>query len=63
MEHDQRFKTLLKAFLVEFVALFFRTWSRVLYLEKPVWLEQEFFVDPPRGRTKRLDLLAGCTPT
>ena len=41
MDHDQRFKVLLKESLREFLALFFPQWLPVLDLSRAEWLHQE----------------------
>jgi hypothetical protein len=57
-EHDQRLKTLLKAFPAELAALLFEGWGpRFVFGETP-WLEQEIFTDPPHGERRELDLVA-----
>jgi hypothetical protein len=57
-DHDQRFKTLLKEFLPEFLALFFPTLAERLELSKVDWLEQDVFPDPPTGQRFSIDLVA-----
>ncbi len=59
MDHDQRFKLLLQAFLKEFLEQFFPDVTRRVDFTVPVeWLSQEHFLDPPRGRKRVLDLVA-----
>ena len=58
MDHDQRFKTLLKAFFAEFFQVFFPAWADRFDFERVDWLEQEVFTDPPRGERRSLDLVA-----
>jgi hypothetical protein len=58
VDHDQRFKSLLKAFFAEFFRTFFPAWADRLDFERVDWLEQEIFTDPPRGQRRALDLVA-----
>ncbi len=58
MDHDQRFKSLLKAFFAEFFETFFPDWAVRFDFSSVDWLEQEVFVDPPRGERRSLDLVA-----
>ena len=58
VEHDQRFKTLIREFLVEFVTLFFPMVAALLDLRRLSWLDKELFTDPPRGDVYLLDLVA-----
>jgi hypothetical protein len=48
-DHDQRFKSLLKAFFAEFFQVFFPAWADRFDFARVDWLEQEVFTDPPRG--------------
>jgi hypothetical protein len=57
-EHDQRFKTLIREFIREFVQLFFPDWHERFDFDKIEWLDKEIFLDPPRGETRTLDLVA-----
>jgi hypothetical protein len=57
-DRHQRFKTLLKAFLVEFLKLFFPELIDRLDLTAITWLEQEVFPDPPSGQRYSVDLIA-----
>lgn len=57
-EHDQRFKTLLREFLPEFLRLFFPERAELFDLEHIEWLDKELFVDPPQGDVLLLDLVA-----
>ncbi len=57
-DHDQRFKTLLKAFFAEFFQVFFPEWADRFDFSRVEWLEQEIFTDPPRGERRSLDLVA-----
>ena len=57
-DHDQRFKTILQEFFMEFVQLFFPAWADRFDFGNVEWLEQEAFPDPPQGERKMLDLVA-----
>lgn len=57
-EHDQEFKTLIREFLREFIRLFFPDWSERFDFGMIEWLDKEVFLDPPRGETRNLDLVA-----
>jgi hypothetical protein len=57
-DHDQQFKTLIRAFLKEFIQLFFPEWYERFDFDKIEWLDKEVFLDPPRGETRNLDLVA-----
>src|SRR5947199_6201617 len=57
-DHDQRFKSLLKAFFAEFFRTFFPAWADRFDFPRVAWLEQEIFTDPPRGERRSLDLVA-----
>jgi hypothetical protein len=58
VDHDQRFKSLLKAFFAEFFQTFFPAWADRFDFSRVDWLEQEVFIDPPRGERRSLDLVA-----
>jgi hypothetical protein len=58
VDHDQRFKSLLKAFFAEFFQVFFPEWADRFDFSRVEWLEQEIFTDPPRGERRYLDLVA-----
>jgi Domain of unknown function (DUF4351) len=57
-DHDQRFKSLLKAFFAEFFETFLPVWAERFDFSRVDWLEQEVFTDPPRGERRSLDLVA-----
>jgi hypothetical protein len=61
-EHDQRFKTLLKEFLADFLRLFFPDYVSDLDLSAPEWLDKEVLTDPPAGDVYILDLVARLRP-
>jgi hypothetical protein len=58
MDHDQRFKTLIKTFFLEFLQLFFNEWEKRLDVGRIEWLDKEIFLDPPEGDRRVLDLVA-----
>jgi hypothetical protein len=58
MDHDQRFKTLLREFFAEFLRLFFAGWAARLDLSAVEWLDKELYADPPEGTRHVLDLVA-----
>lgn len=58
MDHDQRFKTLIREFFVEFLVLFLAEWASRLDLSSVEWLDKEMFPDPPEGSRHTLDLVA-----
>jgi len=58
MDHDQRFKTLLREFFADFLRLFFAEWAARLDLSAVEWLDTEVFPDPPEGTRHGLDMVA-----
>jgi hypothetical protein len=62
MDHDQRFKTLIQMFFLEFLLLFFKPWADRLDAEAVVWIDKELFYEPPEGDRRVLDLV-GKLPT
>src|SRR5947209_6255324 len=58
MDHDQRFKELIRTFFADFLRLFFDEWAVRLDAEAVVWLDKEVFPDPPDGPRRILDLVA-----
>src|SRR5713101_3453276 len=58
MDHDQRFKHLLREFFREFMELFFPAQAARLDFTAVEWLDKELFTDPPQGEKKVLDLVA-----
>lgn len=57
-DHDQRFKTLLRTFFVDFLRLFFADWAARFDFREIEWLDKEVFPDPPQGDRNTLDLVA-----
>ena len=58
MDHDQRFKTLIREFFADFLRLFFAVWAERFDLEKVEWLDKEVLPNPPEGSRHLLDLVA-----
>lgn len=58
MDHDQRFKVLLREFFREFIALFYPQWLAHFDFAQTEWLDKEAFPDPPQGERRVLDLVA-----
>ena len=58
MDHDQRFKTLIREFFADFLQLFFADIARNLDLSDPEWLDKELYPDPPEGTRHAIDLVA-----
>jgi hypothetical protein len=58
MDHDQRFKNLIKVFFQEFLLLFFKDWADRLDVAAVEWLDKELFPEPPEGSRHILDLVA-----
>ena len=58
MDHDQRFKAMIREFFPEFMQLFLPTWAEQFDFTSTEWLEQEVLPDPPEGERHVLDLVA-----
>jgi hypothetical protein len=58
MDHDQRFKALIREFFADFMRLFFPKWADDLDLGSTQWIEKEVLPDPPGGSRHVLDLVA-----
>src|ERR671922_2591756 len=58
MDHDQRFKTLIRVFFAWFMRLFFASWAARLDLDSVEWPDTELLPDPPEGSRHHLDLVA-----
>jgi len=58
MDHDQRFKTLIREFFDDFLTLFFADWAARLDLSAVEWLDKELYPDPPEGSRHALDMVA-----
>ncbi len=63
VDHDQRFKELLREFFADFLHLFFGEWAKRFDLTRIDWLDQELQPEPPIGPRFRIDLLARLTAT
>ncbi len=57
MDHDQRFKHLLRERFGDLLRLFPDPWADRFDVEAVEWLEQEVFADPPEGRRRVLDIV------
>jgi hypothetical protein len=58
MDHDPRFKTLIREFFADFLNLFFAEWAARFDLEHVEWLDKEVQADPPDDSLHILDLVA-----
>ncbi len=58
MDHDQRFKAMLREFFPDFLWLFFPEWAARFDLTHVEWADQELLPDPPDGDRHVLDLVA-----
>lgn len=58
MDHDQRFKTLIREFFDWYFELFFEPWARRFDFSEVEWLDKEMYPDPPEGSHHVLDLVA-----
>src|SRR4051812_7650169 len=58
MDHDQRFKALIRLFFEDFFLLFFADWAELLDLTTVEWLETEALPNPPEGSRHQLDMVA-----
>jgi hypothetical protein len=63
MDHDQRFKTLLREFFKEFFQLFFAEWAVRFDFSTIEWLETESLPNPPEGSRHQMDLVARLRTT
>jgi hypothetical protein len=63
MDHDQRFKALVREFFADFMRLFFPQWAKCFDLSKPEWLDKEMLPEPPDGDRHLLDLVARMRTT
>ena len=58
MDHDQRFKVLIREFFADFLRLFFAEWAARVNLASVQWLDKEVLPNPPEGSRHLLDLVA-----
>jgi hypothetical protein len=63
VDHDQRFKVLIREFFREFVRLFFPEWAPWFDYDRAEWLMQEVYLDPPTGDRRELDLVVKLPAT
>lgn len=63
MDHDQRFKAMLREFFADFMHLFFPEWASCFDLAHPEWLDKEVLPNPPDGDRHLLDLVARLRTT
>jgi hypothetical protein len=63
MDHDQRFKALIRLFFRDFLRLFFADWAAKVDLDSIEWLETEALPNPPEGSRHQLDLVARIRTT
>lgn len=58
LDHDQRFKALIRLCFPEFLQLFFPTWAERFDFDTLTWLDKEVLPNPPEGSRHLLDLVA-----
>ncbi len=58
MDHDQRFKSMIREFFPQFMQLFLPKWAVQFDFASTEWLEKEVLPDPPEGERHVLDLVA-----
>jgi hypothetical protein len=58
MDHDQRFKTVLRTFFADFLRLFFAEWAARMDLSHIEWLDKELLPYPAEGPRYLLDMVA-----
>ncbi len=58
MDHDQRFKALIREFFPQFMQLFLPVWAVEFDFTTTEWLDKEILPDPPEGERHILDLVA-----
>ncbi len=58
MDHDQRFKVLIREFFPQFMELFLPKWAEEFDFASTEWLDKEVLPDPPEGERHILDLVA-----
>jgi hypothetical protein len=58
VEHDQRFKTLIRHFFADFLRLFFADWAARFDLSHIEWLDKELLPNPPDRPVHILDMVA-----
>jgi len=63
MDHDQRFKEMIREFFPQFMNLFFEVYAKEFDLTSPQWLDKEVLPNPPEGERHILDLVAKLRTT
>jgi hypothetical protein len=63
MDHDQRFKAMIREFFPDFMQLFFPEWAKCFDLSSAEWLDKEMLPSPPDGDKHILDLVAKLQTT
>lgn len=58
MDHDQRFKSLIREFFGDLLGLFFADWAARFDFDRVEWLDKEVLPNPPAGSRHVLDLVA-----
>ena len=58
MDHDQRFKAMIREFFPDFMRLFFPDWASCFDFASTEWLDKEVLPNPPDGDRHLLDLVA-----
>jgi len=58
LDHDQRFKTLIRLFFPDFLRLFFPKYAACMDFSQLEWLNTELLPNPPDGDRHRLDMVA-----
>ncbi len=58
MDHDQRFKAMIREFFPDFMRLFFPEWASCFDFTSTEWLDKEVLPNPPDGDRHLLDLVA-----
>ena len=61
VDHDQRFKEMLREFVRELLRLYWPSLSARFASDAVQWQSQEVFTNPPLGQVRRVDLLAIVT--
>jgi hypothetical protein len=56
IDHDQVFKTLIEAFLAEFMLLFCPKEAAAIDFSRIEFLRKEYFTDTQRGKRRAMDL-------
>jgi hypothetical protein len=62
MDHDQRFKALIREFFGDFLRLFFAPWAERFDLGSVEWLDKEVFPDHPKVPATSSTSSPACAP-